>query len=140
MNLRCRSYEFPPDLPTTSIVIVFHNEGNSTLLRTLTSIVSRSPNEYIQEIIMVDDASVDRGRFSFILVINYSFALVFCFFFEEYLKESLEEFVKQLPVPVHILRNTNRLGLMKSRLKGKQKYQNRSDLNFVDLIYRCRNS
>ena len=60
---RCLSHVFPPDLPTTSIVIVFHNEGNSTLLRTLTSIVSKSPIEFIQEIIMVDDAGVDRGFF-----------------------------------------------------------------------------
>jgi hypothetical protein len=29
--------------------------------------------------------------------------------------------VKELPVRVQILRNTNRLGLMKSRLKGKRK-------------------
>ena len=62
---RCRSHEFPPDLPTTSIVIVFHNEGNSTLLRTLTSIIGKSPIEYIHEIILVDDASVDRGLFKF---------------------------------------------------------------------------
>ncbi|CAF4311465.1 unnamed protein product [Rotaria sp. Silwood2] len=85
---KCRSHEFPPDLPTTSIVIVFHNEGNSTLLRTLTSIVLRSPIEYIHEIIMVDDASVDR----------------------EYLKDTLEQFIKELPVKVHILRNKERLG------------------------------
>lgn len=51
-------------------MIVFHNEGNSTLLRTLTSIVTKSPVEFIQEIIMVDDASVDRGGISVICCAN----------------------------------------------------------------------
>ncbi|CAF0762122.1 unnamed protein product [Didymodactylos carnosus] len=95
---RCHAHEFPSDLPTTSIVIVFHNEGNSTLLRTLTSIVIRSPTHLIHEIILVDDASIDR----------------------EYLDKSLEEFIKLLPVQIHLLRNDKRLGLMKSRLKGAE--------------------
>ncbi|CAF1111426.1 unnamed protein product [Adineta ricciae] len=111
---RCRSHEFPSDLPTTSIVIVFHNEGNSTLLRTLTSIVMRSPIEYIHEIIMVDDASVDR----------------------EYLKDTLETFVKELPVRVEIIRNTQRLGLMKSRLKGAEKATG-DTLTFLDAHIEC---
>jgi polypeptide N-acetylgalactosaminyltransferase len=110
---RCLSHEFPSDLPTTSIVIVFHNEGNSTLLRTLTSIIIRSPIKYIHEIILVDDASINRGKIYFYIFIFY------LFFFIDYLKDTLEVFTKDFPVPVRILRNTDRLGLMKSRLRGK---------------------
>jgi len=66
---------------------------------------------------MVDDASVDRGQFNFLFF--YFFIKYFVFDLLEYLKDTLEKFVKELPVQVHILRNTNRLGLMKSRLKGK---------------------
>lgn len=116
----CHSHKFPSDLPTTSIVIVFHNEGNSTLLRTLTSIIIRSPVRFIHEIIMVDDASVERGQLKE-EISSFHFYISFRFEFLEYLKETLENFVKDLPVPVHILRNEERLGLMKSRLKGKSK-------------------
>ena len=85
-------------MPTTSIVIVYHNEGNSTLLRGLVSIVRKSPRQYLKEIILVDDASEDR----------------------EYLHEPLDRFVKTLGVPVKIFRNKERLGLIRSRLVGAQ--------------------
>jgi polypeptide N-acetylgalactosaminyltransferase len=92
----CKTREYRSDLPTTSIIIVYHNEANSTLLRTLVSIVNKSPKALLKEIILVDDASVDRP----------------------YLHKPLDEFVKTLPVKVRIFRNKKRLGLMKSRLVG----------------------
>ena len=48
-------------MPTTSIIIVHHNEANTTLLRTLVSLVRKTPLRYLKEIILVDDKSVDRA-------------------------------------------------------------------------------
>ncbi|GFW33893.1 polypeptide N-acetylgalactosaminyltransferase 5 [Trichonephila clavipes] len=53
----CRVKEYLSKLPKVSFVIPFHNEHWSTLLRTVTSVVNRSPSELIYEIILVDDYS-----------------------------------------------------------------------------------
>lgn len=65
-------------MPTTSIVIVFHNEAWTTLLRTIWSVINRSPRPLLKEIILVDDASE-----------------------RDYLGTQLEDYVKTLPVSTY---------------------------------------
>lgn len=117
----CRTKVYPNKLPTTSIVIVFHNEAWSTLLRTIWSVINRSPRPLLQEIILVDDASE-----------------------RDYLGEKLENYVRTLPVPTYgeykktkikyahsiqlkrqiffllftVLRTGKRSGLIRARLLG----------------------
>ncbi|KAI6200901.1 Polypeptide N-acetylgalactosaminyltransferase [Aphelenchoides besseyi] len=81
----------------TSIIIVFHNEAWSTLLRTLHSIVNRSPLELLEEIILVDDMSE-----------------------RDYLKHPLELYIKRFSIPIHLVHLTARSGLIRARLTGSE--------------------
>ncbi|GCB69690.1 polypeptide N-acetylgalactosaminyltransferase 10-like [Scyliorhinus torazame] len=90
----CKKKLYLEKLPNTTVIIPFHNEGWSSLLRTVHSVFNRSPPELIAEIILVDDFS-DR----------------------EYLKKSLEEYMAQFP-KVRIMRTKKREGLIRTRLLG----------------------
>ena len=54
---RCKAVNYPKDLPTASVVIVFKNERWSPVLRTVYSVLNRSPKHLLKEVILVDDQS-----------------------------------------------------------------------------------
>ncbi|XP_015679360.1 polypeptide N-acetylgalactosaminyltransferase 16 [Protobothrops mucrosquamatus] len=89
-HYRCASVHYTTDLPATSIIITFHNEARSTLLRTVKSVLNRTPANLIQEIILVDDFSLDPED---------------C------------QLLTRIP-KVKCLRNGRREGLIRSRVRG----------------------
>ncbi|KAF7660119.1 hypothetical protein LDENG_00287790 [Lucifuga dentata] len=107
-----RKFRRCPPLPSTSIIIVFHNEAWSTLLRTVYSVLHTSPAILLKEIILVDDAST-----------------------AEHLKSLLEEFVQQLKI-VRVVRQLERKGLITARLLGASLAQGEI-LTFLDAHCEC---
>ncbi|XP_067934331.1 polypeptide N-acetylgalactosaminyltransferase 13-like [Watersipora subatra] len=101
------------DFPDTSVIIVFHNEAWSTLLRTVNSVINRSPRHLLKEIIMVDDAST-----------------------QDHLQGKLDEYVSKLSVPVNIQRIPTRGGLIRARLKGAKAASGKI-LTFLDAHCEC---
>lgn len=55
--VRCAKKTYPTELPVASVVICFYNEAFSALLRTVHSVLDRTPANLLQEIILVDDNS-----------------------------------------------------------------------------------
>lgn len=93
----CKHWNYPKELPTTSVIIVFHNEGFSVLMRTVHSVINRSPAYLLHEIVLVDDFS-DK----------------------EDLKSNLEKYIKKFDGKVKLIRNKEREGLIRTRSRGAQ--------------------
>ena len=84
-------------LPTTSIIIVFHEEAWSTLIRTVTSICLRTPLELVAEIILVDDFSTAKHL-------------------GDKLRAKMEGVAEEYNVKIVLLRMDERSGLIRARL------------------------
>jgi len=66
---RCKYWHYPTALPTASVIIVFHNEGFSSLVRTIHSVINTSPPQLLHEVVMVDDFSSKGMNYCTVMVI-----------------------------------------------------------------------
>ena len=92
----CKSLRYLKKLPKVSVIIIFHNEVKSILLRTVHSVINRTPPELLQEIILVNDNSTENELY-----------------------EPLQQYVKiNFPRKVKIKNLNERKGLIVTRLEG----------------------
>nr|XP_023017071.1 polypeptide N-acetylgalactosaminyltransferase 35A-like [Leptinotarsa decemlineata] len=56
-NSLCANRTYQSSLPKASIIVCFYNEHYQTLLRTIHSILNRTPSHLLEEVILVDDQS-----------------------------------------------------------------------------------
>lgn len=93
----CKHWQYPTDLPTASVVLVFHNEGFSVLMRTVHTILLRSPPALLHEVVLVDDFS-DKAD----------------------LGAKLEQYIGRFNGKVKLYRNSEREGLIRTRNRGAE--------------------
>lgn len=91
----CPSYYDLSALSTISVVIPFHNDALCMILRTVHSILNRTPPQLLKEVVIVDDQSTNED-----------------------LQEALERYVRLMPKKVHLVRMRERSGLVRARLTG----------------------
>lgn len=57
----CRQLKYSDNLPVSSVIMVFHNEPFTLMMRSVFAIFKRTPEHLLGEVVLVDDCS-DRGE------------------------------------------------------------------------------
>ena len=103
-------------LTPVSVIICFYNEAWSTLLRSVHSVMNRSPPHLIHEILLIDDSST-----------------------YQHLGQRLEDYITKTwpskkgdPGKVKLIRQPKRSGLMRSRMLGIREAAKDTVLLFLD--------
>ncbi|XP_078405474.1 polypeptide N-acetylgalactosaminyltransferase 18-like isoform X3 [Cetorhinus maximus] len=95
----CRNITYPANLPQVSVVFIFVNEAPSVVLRSMHSVISKTPAHLLKEIVLVDDHSNN-----------------------DELKEKLRAYVDEVnarqPGFVKVIRHQKQEGLIRSRVSG----------------------
>ncbi|XP_033626031.1 N-acetylgalactosaminyltransferase 7-like [Asterias rubens] len=94
---QCKHWHYLEDLPQVSVVIAFHDEGWSTLIRTVHSVINRSPPYLLKEILLVDDYSTRK-----------------------HLRKQLDDYIKTVKLAgiVKLIRTRKREGVIGARMYG----------------------
>lgn len=90
----CRSVKYSDNLPVTSVIMVFHNEPFTMIMRSVFAVFKRTPEHLLGEVVLVDDCST----------------------YDE-LKKPLEKFIANYP-KIKLVRSPLRVGLIKARMIG----------------------
>lgn len=93
---QCKGLQQDSDLPKASVVIIFNNECLSSLLRTVWSVLDRTPKQLLHEVVLVDDASNNTDITTLLPL---------------YIQT-------RLPPKVGLVRTPSQLGLIQARLAG----------------------
>lgn len=56
----CKGKKYSEKLPVASVIMVFHNEPLAMILRTVYSVLNRTPPHLLREIVLIDDCSFYR--------------------------------------------------------------------------------
>lgn len=96
-NPKCKRLRYLKELPSVSVVIPFYNDHLSVLLRTIHSVINRTPELLLREVILINDRST-----------------------KEFLYEPLRTYIKDnfSPGKVKLLELPIRSGLIWARLAG----------------------